>query len=192
VAITFDGALTGPTATAIFGTLHAFGAKATIYAPARAVLADPTLARRIVDRGDLLAEEGSRNSWIDPRQGQLARLQQTFQSTVGVCPTYFHPPGGRHSPLVARAAHGRDMKLVTWDVSVPRGSKADAASIARDVLRRTQPGSIILLPLPRNPADDASSVVAALPTILQGLRARHLSAVRLDDLLGTPGYAASC
>jgi len=192
VAITFDGTLTAQTATAIFDTLQAFGAKATIYAPARAVLADPAPARRVVDRGDLLAEEGSRYSWIDPRRGQLARLQQTFQSTVGVCPTYFHPPGGRHSPLVARAAHSRDMKLVTWDVSVPRGSNAAAASIARDVLRRTKPGSIIFLPLPRTPADDGAGVVAALPDILRGLRARHLVAVRLDDLLGAPGYAESC
>ena len=60
------------------------------------------------------------------------------------------------------------------------------------MLANARSGSIIDL---RDGIDGASgaegaALVRALPTILDGLRARHLEPVRLDELVGGPAYTS--
>jgi peptidoglycan/xylan/chitin deacetylase (PgdA/CDA1 family) len=70
----------------------------------------------------------------------------------------------------------------------------DPAALARKVLARVRPGSIIDLHdgLDGNVLADRTVLVRALPLILDGLEARHLRAVRLDVLLSKPAYLAGC
>jgi peptidoglycan/xylan/chitin deacetylase (PgdA/CDA1 family) len=86
------------------------------------------------------------------------------------------------------------MSTVTWNVSAGDWATDDPALVASRVLHRVRPGSIILLHdgLDGRTTADRSVVVAALPRILDGLKARGLEAVRLDDLLGGPGYLDHC
>ena len=83
---------------------------------------------------------------------------------------------------------------MTWSVSAGDWATNDPALVASRVLRRARPGSIILLHdgLDGRITADRSVVVAALPRILEGLKARGLTPVRLDDLLGGPGYLDHC
>jgi hypothetical protein len=68
----------------------------------------------------------------------------------------------------------------------------DSLAIADNVLQSVRGGSIIDL----NASVDGGSsrhtaaVVAALPMIIDGLRARGLRPVRLDQLVGGPAYQA--
>jgi peptidoglycan/xylan/chitin deacetylase (PgdA/CDA1 family) len=86
------------------------------------------------------------------------------------------------------------MRMVTWDVSATDWATGDAALIARRVLARVRPGSIIDLHdgLDGKVAADRTVVVRALPLILAGLDARGLRPVRLDQLLGVRGYLDHC
>ena len=81
-----------------------------------------------------------------------------------------------------------------WDLSAGDWSTDDAALVAQRVLRGVRPGSIVLLHdgLDGNVGADRSVIVSALPLILDGLRARGLQPVRLDELVGGPAYNASC
>jgi len=80
-----------------------------------------------------------------------------------------------------------------WDVSDGLGSRHESThDIVRRVLRNARSGSIINL---RNgidgaPAADKEVLVRALPAILDGLRAKHLEPVRLDELIGGPAYTS--
>ena len=71
-------------------------------------------------------------------------------------------------------------------------SETDPHRVARSILRKVHDGSIVLLHDGLNGDDraDRSVVVAALPEILDGLAARGLRAVRLDELLGGPATQA--
>ena len=86
------------------------------------------------------------------------------------------------------------MTMVTWDASAGDWATHDAALVARRILRKVRPGSIIDLHdgLDGNLVADRSVLVRALPRILDGLRARGLHPVRLDLLLGKAPYAGSC
>ena len=57
-----------------------------------------------------------------------------------------------------------------------------------------KPGSIILLhdSIDGNPGADRSVVVKALPSILEGLKAKGLTPVTLDKLIGAPAYLSNC
>ena len=80
------------------------------------------------------------------------------------------------------------------DVSAGDWATDDGALVADRVLSQVRPGSIILLHdgLDGDVTSDRSVLVDALPRILDGLQARGLLPVRLDQLVGGPGYNTSC
>jgi peptidoglycan/xylan/chitin deacetylase (PgdA/CDA1 family) len=91
-------------------------------------------------------------------------------------------------------ASDKNMVTVTWDVSAQDWSAHDGAIVARKVLDQVRPGSIILLHdgLDGTVTADRSVLIDALPIILDGLHAKGLEPVRLDELLGRPGYLEHC
>ena len=86
------------------------------------------------------------------------------------------------------------MHAVTWDVSAKDWVETDGATVARNILANVKPGSIILLHdgIDGTVTADRTVLVKALPLILDGLKAKGLTPVRLDELLGQPGYLDHC
>ena len=193
VAITFDD---GPNAGAtlpIVETLDARGLKATFFSVGKAIDARPDISREVMAHGHLLANHSYRHdstSWLDPRYGELARTQRAFRRQIGRCPSFFRPPHGQHTPFMAWVVRRHRMTMVTWDDSAGDWATKDADVVTRRILRRVRPGSIIDLHdgLDGDVTADRSVLVRALPMILDGLDARHLRPVRLDELLGRRGY----
>jgi peptidoglycan/xylan/chitin deacetylase (PgdA/CDA1 family) len=128
--------------------------------------------------------------WLDPRYPELERTQQAFAREIGTCPIWFRPPHGQRTPLMARVVKDHGMRMAMWDVSVSDRGKNDARVIADKVLESVRGGSIIDLHAGLDGTSTAhrAAVVAALPLILDGLRARNLRPVRLDTLVGGPAY----
>jgi hypothetical protein len=95
--------------------------------------------------------------------------------------------------MMAAAVRRHGMTLVTWDVRA--NGRQGSARLVQRVLMQVRPGSIIALPLERDaagPGIDTSTVVQALPQILEGLRARNLHVVPLDRLLHIAPYSGRC
>jgi hypothetical protein len=92
--------------------------------------------------------------------------------------------------MMARVVKSHDMRMAMWDVSVGTKGKNDANAIAAKVLAAVKGGSIIDLHagIAGTSAAHRAAVIAALPLILDGLRARQLKPVRLDTLVGGPAY----
>ena len=196
VALTFNG---GPSRNTldILRVLDAGDVKATFFSDAEALNARPVTLRRLLSDGQLVADHAyvdRDRAWLDPRFRDLGRAQRAFAHELGVCPTFFRPPHGRHTPLMARVVHQHDMTMVGWDVAANARSSNDGRALARRVLRQVRPGSIVML---SDRLDDATSaghraILRALPIIVDGLRHRHLQPVRLDELLRLPPYGGSC
>jgi len=197
IALTFDD---GPNSTAtvpIRDLLDARGVKGTFFVVGRAVAARPDLARALVERGHLVANHSWRHdskAWLDPRYPELARTQRVVDADLGVCPAFYRAPHGQHTPLLARVVHRHGLTMVGWDVSAGDWDARNPANLAERIVAKARPGSIIDLHdgLDGRVDVDRTVLVAALPRILDGLAAKGLRPVRLDELLARPGYLKAC
>ena len=197
VALTFDD---GPNSTAtipIRDLLDARGLKGTFFLVGKAVAARPDLARALVERGHLVGNHSWRHDswgWLDPRYPELARTQRLDATDLGVCPAFYRAPHGQHTPLLARVVHRRGLTMIGWDVSAGDWKARSARNLADRIVAQARPGSIIDLHdgLDGRVDVDRTVLVAALPSILDGLAAKGLRPVRLDELLGRAGYLERC
>lgn len=197
VAITFDDGPNPPFTLEISAILDRYSAKGTFFSVGKALEARPDVAKALLDDGQLLGNHSYTHDalhWLDPRYGELGQTQDAFKRTLGVCPAFFRPPHGSHTPFMAHEVSNAGMMTVTWDVSAGDWATADGQLVARRVLDNVQPGSIILLHdgIDGNIGADRSVIIEALPLILDGLRQRRLKPVTLDKLLGVPGYLEGC
>ena len=197
VALTFDDGPNDPFSLQLSSILDRHGAKGTFFEVGKAVDARPDIVRALYADGHLLGNHSYHHDywrWLDPRYPELDRTQDAFERQLGVCPAFFRPPHGQRTPFMLAHASDKDMVTVTWDVSAQDWTADDGAEVAREVLDRVRPGSIILLHdgLDGTVTADRSVLIQALPIILDGLRAMGLEAVRLDELLGRRGYLEQC
>ena len=150
-----------------------------------------------MDDGQLLANHSYHHDywgWLNPSYPELDQTQDAFREDIGVCPAFFRPPHGQRTPFMLARVRDRGMHTVTWDVSARDWVETDGQAVAREILDNVRPGSIILLHdgLDGKVTADRSVLREALPLILDGLKAKGLNPVRLDELLGLPGYLEDC
>jgi peptidoglycan/xylan/chitin deacetylase (PgdA/CDA1 family) len=197
VALTFDDGPDDPFSLQVSAILDRHGVKGTFFEVGKAVDSRPEIARALSADGHLLGNHSYHHDywrWLDPRYPELDRTQDAFQRHLGVCPAFFRPPHGQRTPFMLAHASDQNMVTVTWDVSASDWSSHDGAAVAQKVLDQVRRGSIILLHdgIDGTVTADRSVLIEALPIILDGLKARGLQPVRLDDLLGRPGYLPHC
>ncbi len=195
VALTFDD---GPNLSAtlpIMQILDRAHVKGTFFEVGKAIDADPQITRALYEHGQLLGNHSYHHDqwrWLDPRYPELERTQKAFQRAIGVCPAFYRPPHGDRTPFIAHVVSDHHMRIIMWDDSSGDWALTNPRTIARRTIRGAKPGSIIVLHdgLDGNPSANRSALVRAIPLILDGLRAKHLNVVGLDQLIGGPAYQA--
>jgi peptidoglycan/xylan/chitin deacetylase (PgdA/CDA1 family) len=197
VAITFDDGPNPPYTQQIAAVLKQYDVKATFFSLGSAIEQEPGTTKALLAEGHLIGNHNYEHndlSYLNPFYPSLGRAQDAIRDAAGVCPAFFRPPHGTHTPFMSRVATNRDMHVVNWDVSAADWATADPELVASRVLSRARGGSIILLHdgLDGEIGADRSVVVKALPLIIEGLREKGLKPVRLDELLGLPGYVERC
>jgi peptidoglycan/xylan/chitin deacetylase (PgdA/CDA1 family) len=197
VAITFDDGPNAGATLAISAILDRNHAKGTFFTVGKAIDARPDISRALIGDGQLLGNHSYLHDslrWLDPGYPELARAQKAFKRRLGVCPAFFRPPHGQHTPFMADVVKDHGMTMVGWDAAGGDWATRDPGLVARRILGKVGPGSIILLHdgLDGDVTSDRSVVVKALPLILDGLKTRDLKPVRLDRLLHKPGYGDHC
>jgi peptidoglycan-N-acetylglucosamine deacetylase len=197
VALTFDDGLNGRYTAEAAAILERYGVRGTFFVVARTLEEQPELAHDLRRRGHLLANhtyDHPHTRRTDLRFGQLAHAQRAFHESFGDCPSFFRPPWGIETPFQKRAVRHARMRTVLWDVEAGDWRERDPAVLAKHILEKARPGSIILLHDGTEGIADAdhSVMLAALPTIVEGLIARGLMPTRLDALLGMPATTSRC
>jgi peptidoglycan/xylan/chitin deacetylase (PgdA/CDA1 family) len=193
VALTFDDGPNVHATLEIARILDSFGAKGTFFTVGKALDARPDISRALLADGQLLGNHSYHHDewrWLDPRYPELERTQSAFRRRLGVCPAFYRPPHGQHTPFMSYQLARKHMTMVGWDTSASDFATTDGRLVARRILRRVRPGSIVVLHdgIDGNLTADRSVLTVALPLILRGLEARGLHAVPLDRLLGIRGY----
>lgn len=197
VALTFDDGPNGAYTLEIAEALERRGGRGTFFVVGAPMAAQRKVALRLVERGHLLANhsqthERASNSNVLYRT--LGHAQASIGAVTGQCPAYFRPPFGQETPFTKAAVRRAGMQTVLWDVEVGDWAETDPSRLAGRVLERARAGSIVLLHdgADGRPGTDRSTVVRALPAILDGLEARGLRAVTVAELLGGTGYLPRC
>ncbi|MCC6959656.1 MAG: polysaccharide deacetylase family protein [Dehalococcoidia bacterium] len=193
VALTFDDGPNPDYSLEVARILDERGVKGTFFEVGNAAVERPDITAALVADGQIVANHSYLHDavrYLDPRYPELDRAERALAGASGVCPAFFRPPHGAHTPFMWRALSNRGMTMITWDVSAQDWVETDPDRLAANILAKVKPGSIILLHdgLDGNIPADRSVVVKALPAILDGLQARGLRPVTVPELLHRPAY----
>jgi peptidoglycan/xylan/chitin deacetylase (PgdA/CDA1 family) len=185
VALTFDD---GPSrfTPGVLRALRRGHAHATFFVVGSQLRRRKRLLRRIVAAGDevgnhtqlhrRLRADGSGAAW------EIGTAQSRIERAGGPAPCLFRPPYLAVTPEIVAVAGGLGLWTIGADVlsddwlgfMTPR-------AIARRVLARVRPGSIVLL---HDGLKPRPATVAALPAIVAGLERRGYRLVTVSRLLG--------
>ena len=188
VALTFDDGPSDDT-DAVLDMLGENNLKATFFMVGRQVERYPKAARRVVAEG----HEAGNHSYSHPvylyrsareTLGQLKRAQEVIDEATGIEPKLSRPPCGVRTPAYFSAAREMNLRTVQWSDAGFDWKRINAATIARNVLRKVRAGSIILL----HDGDsrlkrDRRQTALSLPLIIEGLSMRGLKVAPLSELL---------
>ncbi len=190
VALTFDDGPVEPFTRQVLDALDRHGAKATFFCIGENIERHPELAREIVRRGHALGNHTGTHRLL-PRltaaeiEAEIERGALAAERATGVRPRLLRCPKGYKGPRVARVARRLGLPLVGFGYPIYDVENPPAAELVGRVLGRVAPGDIVLMHdgFPPDKPGSRSSLVEALPLILEGLARRGLRPVALDAAL---------
>jgi peptidoglycan/xylan/chitin deacetylase (PgdA/CDA1 family) len=191
VALSFDDGPDPEVTPRVLDALKEHGARATFFAIGRALEAHPQIARRAIAEG----HEIGNHSWKHSHWGsfsmpgeQIAEIERGERAIAaitgnGSTPLYRAPHGVKSPPFVM-AARAKRLTMVAWSLHSRDTFFGDPARIAARVLRRVEPGDIVVMHDGHDrPGRHRTVCARAVPLILAGLRERRLECVTVSELL---------
>jgi len=201
MALTFDDGPNADLTPRILDILDDFGVRATFMAMGYSAVRHPRLLQDVVAAG----HEVGNHTWshrnlagesAESTYREMERGARAIGAVTGRRTTLFRPPRGEFTADAVRAAAGLRHDVILWSVERREPAGAEPRRLADDFTSRTGPGDIVLLHdgygrgtfapdaewaarLRRRRADE----VAALPTLLSGLREQGLRLLTLSELL---------
>jgi peptidoglycan/xylan/chitin deacetylase (PgdA/CDA1 family) len=184
VALTFHGAGDVGLARDVLTEAEHAGAKLTVLAVGTWLVAEPAMARRILDGGHELGNHTyhhlpmrrlSATSALD----EITRCARELSKLTGSVGRWFRPSGTPHATdtILTAAARAGYAHSLSYDVDPLDYQDPPPADIVNRVMASVRPGSIISLHLGH------AGTVRALPQLLDGLHTRGLSPVTVSGLL---------
>jgi peptidoglycan/xylan/chitin deacetylase (PgdA/CDA1 family) len=177
VALTFDDGPDPVYTPQILDVLARYEVKATFFVIGRRVDAHPEMVRRIVAAGHAVGSHGYshailRGVWPGEITTELDQSDAALYRAAGIRTRLFRHPGGMQGAFLPFVARAGGWRVVVWSVDPRDYTQPAAGEIARRVLEAAHPGAIVLL---HDGSPDGNKsreqTVAALPAILEGLRA---------------------
>jgi len=192
VALTFDDGPTPYTTPPILDYLERTGTPATFFVLGLYAHTWPDLIQREWNDGFAIGA----HSWDHPSLPILPDSQMPHQfgdtlaavhAAIGqdACIWFWRPPYGEYNLRIVDIGRGYGLTAIMWNVDPTDWARPGAQAIASRVLAQARPGSIILL---HDGPARREQTLAALPLILDGLRARGLTPVTLPRLLADSHY----
>jgi len=179
VALTFDD---GPSeyTERFLDVLREKHARGTFFEIGQEMPGREATMRRILREGDEIGDH-TMNHVEYPGYAQIAGAAAHIHAATHFQPCLFRPPGGAVSPSVVATAGGLGMRTILWDVDPADWSNPGSGAVYGRVVSAARPGSIVLM---HDGGGDRSGTLAALPRIVDTLRARGYRFATVSELLG--------
>ena len=183
VALTFDDGPDPVYGPAVAAILKQKNVPATFFLVGMRVKEHPEVARLLARDGFELANHTYNHQSLPTlKPHEIARelrlCDQDIFDATGLHTALMRPPGVQYNDKVLDSARALGYVTVSWTVGAKDYDTDTKADFIRErVLDRTAPGAIILL------HQDTPATVAALPAIIDGLRAQGYTFVTVSSML---------
>jgi peptidoglycan-N-acetylglucosamine deacetylase len=171
IALTIDDGPDPVYTPQVLNVLHSYNVVATFSMIGLHVAAYPQLARTVSEAGHKICNHTWTHSDLVGmrRHGvhdELTRASHAIHKATGVHPTLFRAPYGAWSSTVIRQCERLEMIPLDWSVDPRDWAMPGVRHIVRNIMKNTQPGSIIL---EHDGGGNRSQTVAALRIVLPRL-----------------------
>jgi len=191
VALSFDDG-PSPYTEGLFRTLLRYRVPGTFFMIGERVAAlmespgGARLLREMVDHGMEIGNHSYNHPRDLPDEGEGASLQlelanREIERASGFDPCLFRPPYGNLTPELVQRAKVLGLTTVKWDVDPEDWRHPGVSTIRERVLAGAMPGSIVVM---HDNIETDGQTAKALPSIIEGLKARGYHLVTITQLLG--------
>jgi peptidoglycan/xylan/chitin deacetylase (PgdA/CDA1 family) len=179
VALSFDD---GPSdyTPGFLDVLHEKGVPGTFFEIGQEMAGREGTMRRILAEGDEIGDH-TMNHVEYPDYAQIAGAAALIATYTHFKPCLFRPPDGAVDAEVIASAGSLGMRTITWDVDPADWSNPGSGAVYSRIVGAVQPGSIVLM---HDGGGDRGGTLAALPSIIDTLRARGYAFATVSQLLG--------
>ncbi|MCK7560117.1 polysaccharide deacetylase family protein [Chitinophaga sedimenti] len=150
---------------------------------------EPGLLQRIHAEGHVIGNHSySHAFWFD-MYGAAKMLEELRMADAAIAaaishqPKLFRPPYGVTNPNLAKAIRSGGYSTIGWSIRSLDTVAKDTQLLLQRVLKNVRPGDIFLF------HDTCRITVQILPELIETLRQRGFSIVRVDKLLNVKAYA---
>lgn len=188
IALTFDDGPWPGSTERILAVLKKYNVRATFFMIGSQAKGRASIARQVADAGMVIGNHSySHPDLTKLSAGNVARqidvAERDIKAVTGVAPKFFRPPTGATNSVVNAQIARAGLKLCEWDIDPQDWRKPSAPVIVDRVVRSASPGAVVLM---HDGGGDRSRTLAALPVIIQQLRAKGYTFVTLDYLPSLP------
>lgn len=193
VALTFDGGASNAGVTSILNTLDRYDTPASFFVTGQFARAYPASVRAMAANGHPVGNHSNTHPNFPQLTNEAIRLELA-RAEAAIWPLtgkttmpYFRFPFGDRTQLDIDVVNGFGYVPFRWTVDTLgwQGTSGGitASIVCQRVLNTARPGQIVLMHVGANPDDGSTLDAAALPCIIEGLRARGYGFVSLEALL---------
>lgn len=189
IALSFDDGPDPAITPRVLDLLDAAGARASFFVVGAHARRHAALLREIVERGHAVENHSLRHSIVHgfmlpaQLQREVAAAQSLLSDLTGRAPRFFRPPFGVRTPVTEPVLCRLGLVCAQWSVRSLDAVDADPVRVAARVAGPLAAGDIVLLHdgLATGRRIEPPTVLAALPIILEAMRARGLRSVTLRE-----------
>ena len=188
IAISFDAAWGNDDTEQLINILDEYNVPATFFVVGAWVDKYPESVKQLSDAGHQIQNHSNThphmpNLSTEQMANELTSCNEKIAAITGVTPALFRPPYGDYDNNTITTNESAQMYCIQWSVdSLDWKDSATADSIAKRVINKVEPGSIVLF------HNDADHTPEALPTILKTLKEQGYEFVFISDLIMTENY----
>jgi peptidoglycan-N-acetylglucosamine deacetylase len=179
VALTFDD---GPSEYTddFLRVLREKGVHGTFFEIGQEMPGREDVMRQILAEGNELGDH-TMNHVGYPGYDQIAGAASRITAYTHFRPCLFRPPGGAVNSSVIATAGSLGMRTINWDVDPRDWSLPGTETIYSEIVNHARNGSIVLM---HDGGGPRGETLAALPRIIDTLRARGFGFATVSELLG--------
>lgn len=187
VALSFDAAYGADKTEGIMNILKEYEAEATFFLVGFWIDNNTEMTKKIYDNGFEIGTHSNNHSHMSKFSYEqcVEDLKQSIlkiENCIGEKPKLFRAPYGEYNNTLIEAAQSLELKTIQWDVDSHDWMDKTTTQICSRVLDRIKEGSIVLF------HNNADHVLEVLPIILERLKSRGYTCVKLSDLVYSENY----
>lgn len=189
VTLTFDDGPVFPYTTEILDVLDRYNVKATFFCIGENIMKHPQIVLEMHKRGHSVGNHSFRHvifPFLQTKRmkAEIVETSRMIQNITGQKEKWFRFPKGYQSRKGFNMAKELDLKPIGFSYPIYDVENPPAQELIDRTLGKVRAGDILLMHdgFPSYKVGSRSSLVQALPAIIEGVRAKGLRFVRLEDV----------